>query len=163
MPVSQPFYVLKIMKYCLKHSDTLNMAVIDSYMYLKNSKYKTLFTNYCGIKYLWPFFCLDASLGILSARDLDGPMEIRFTIKDEVTRSLVRLSEHFGESTVNRSVEIILIKQLDRDHVSILIDTKPKRKLPTILHRGLHTNSGLLYGLQKTKQYWGDLKKHRKP
>lgn len=56
-------------------------------------------------------------------------MEIKFTIKDEVTRSLVRLSEHFGESTVNRSVEIILKKQLDRDHVSILIDTEPHREL----------------------------------
>lgn len=61
-------------------------------------------------------FPINGSLGILSAKDLDGPMEIKFTIKDEVTRSLVRLSEHFGESTVNRSVEIILKKQLDRDH-----------------------------------------------
>lgn len=59
-------------------------------------------------------------------------MEIKFTIKDEVTRSLVRLSEHFGESTVNRSVEIILKKQLDRDHVSILIDTEPHRETPKI-------------------------------
>lgn len=96
-----------------------------------------------------PFFRLDASLGILSARDLDGPMEIRFTIKDEVTRNLVRLSEHFGESTENRSVDIILIKELDRDHVSILIDTKLKEKLQRIFHKGLHANSALLFWYPK--------------
>lgn len=78
------------------------------------------------------FFPIDGTLGVLSARDLDGPSEIKFTIKDEVTRSLVRLSEHFGQSTVNRSVEIILNKQLDRDHVSILIDMEfPKN--PTMV------------------------------
>lgn len=71
------------------------------------------FERYIFVKEDFP---INGSLGILSARDLDGPMEIKFTIKDEVTRSLVRLSEHFGESTVNRSVEIILKKQLDRDH-----------------------------------------------
>ena len=74
------------------------------------------------------FFPIDGTLGVLSARDLDGPSEIKFTIKDEVTRSLVRLSEHFGQSTVNRSVEIILNKQLDRDHVSILIDMEFPRE-----------------------------------
>lgn len=49
-------------------------------------------------------------------------MEIKFIIKDEVIRSFVRLSEYFGESIVNRLVEIILKKQFDRDYVSILID-----------------------------------------
>lgn len=67
-------------------------------------------------------------------------MEIKFTIKDEVTRSLVRLSEHFGESTVNRSVEIILKKQLDRDHVSILIDTEPHRETPRFISQRMMFN-----------------------
>ncbi|XP_078320025.1 cadherin-23-like isoform X2 [Crassostrea virginica] len=71
------------------------------------------FNRYIFVKEDFP---INGTLGVLSARDLDGPSEIKFTIKDEVTRSLVRLSEHFGQSTVNRSVEIILNKQLDRDH-----------------------------------------------
>ncbi|XP_061191904.1 cadherin-23-like isoform X2 [Saccostrea echinata] len=71
------------------------------------------FNRYIFVKENFP---INGSLGILSARDQDGPDDITFTIKDDVTRDLVRLSEHFGDSTVNRSVEIILIKQLDRDH-----------------------------------------------
>lgn len=56
-------------------------------------------------------------------------MEIKFIIKDEVIRSFVRLSEYFGESIVNRLVEIILKKQFDRDYVSILIDIEFYREI----------------------------------
>lgn len=56
-------------------------------------------------------------------------MEIKFIIKDEVIRSFVCLSEYFGESIVNRLVEIILKKQFDRDYVSILIDIEFYREI----------------------------------
>lgn len=75
-------------------------------------------------------------------------MEIKFTIRDEVTRSLVRLSEHFGESTENRSVEIILKKQLDRDHVSILIDTEPHREPQDLFPKGCCSIPAGYHGFQ---------------
>lgn len=57
-------------------------------------------------------------MGILNARDDDGPQELAFSIpKGHVTEQYVRLGPATGESNsaAGRSADIILIKKLDRD------------------------------------------------
>ncbi|KAJ8319320.1 hypothetical protein KUTeg_004411 [Tegillarca granosa] len=62
-------------------------------------------------------------IGSIKATDSDGPKPIIFSITDESTRELVRLSAPSGDSATGRSVNIILNKTLDRDRVSITLDS----------------------------------------
>ncbi|KAK3090257.1 hypothetical protein FSP39_010440 [Pinctada imbricata] len=66
---------------------------------------------------------VNTTIGSLSARDDDGPMDVMFSIADDATRNLVRLSDYRGESATGRTVDIILIAPLDRDR------EPPERKL----------------------------------
>ncbi|KAL3875780.1 hypothetical protein ACJMK2_033697 [Sinanodonta woodiana] len=61
---------------------------------------------------------INSTLGTIRAVDIDGPQELTFSITEATTRDLVKLGPPQGLNRDGRSVDIILIAQLDCDRQS---------------------------------------------